>query len=124
MVEQGTENPRVGSSILSLATTPRSLLPALLLLGCGASTARSPFEDDCEATCRVTADALDDCGVVWSDLDADDEGDWRGRCMDEWSSMRLQTSELERDQALESCEGMLEWVEASTCEELLDVYGS
>ncbi len=122
LVEQRTENPRVGSSILSLATSP--LVLALLLGGCVGPETVGLFEDDCEATCRVTARQLDDCleEQQWQTLDVDNANDFRNRCHDDWADMRQELSELERQQALESCESMLEWAREASCEELAGLY--
>ncbi len=120
MVEQRIENPRVGSSILSLATS----LAAITLTACGGLGAFGPFEDDCEATCRIAARELDACldDVDWAELGATGELDWRQQCQEDWEVMRRDLSELQRDQALASCAEMREVARTATCEELEALY--
>ena len=83
-----------------------------------------PFEDDCEATCRVVARELEEClePAEWTPLGAEDSSDWRNLCQDDWEDMRRDLSDLERDQALESCAAMLALARGATCEELANLY--
>ena len=109
MVEQGTENPRVGGSIPSLATTSSRYVPAvtrakallvLLLAACG--------QDQCEQLCSNTATQLGACfdewPADWSDLDASGASQFSRFCDNQWSDVRNDLEPRELDDALDQCE--------------------
>ncbi len=101
LVEQGIENPRVGGSIPSQATT----FPLVVLLtalsfaaGCG---------DKCEQLCVQTANRIADCkpdSLTWADLGARRKEDFANACRTDWDrvSGNLTTSDLR--EALDVCE--------------------
>ena len=106
-VEQGTENPRVGGSIPSLATLPSPwgvCLTSLLLLanvvGCK--------PDSCETLCRTTANRLGTCldawDVDWGIVDANSKRSYRLACERQWSEERTSLEGREFDDALEQCD--------------------
>ena len=94
-VEQGTENPRVGGSIPSLAT-----ILVWFAVGCG--------QDDCEALCQNVADRLDVCldewPTEWASLDARSRARFRGDCLDRWADVRVGLEPRELNDALEQCD--------------------
>jgi hypothetical protein len=96
-VEQGTENPRVGGSIPSLATI---FVGCVLAAGCG--------QDDCEALCQNVSDRLDVCldewPVEWASLDARSRARFRGDCLDRWADVRVGLEPRELNDALEQCD--------------------
>jgi len=72
----------------------------------------------------VAARELDQCDDTggWPALGAEDSTSWRTSCQADWEDMRRDLSDLERDQALESCTAMLALARDATCEELWTLY--
>ncbi len=147
LVEQGIENPRVGGSIPSLATTfPCGLpatgtaTPALLagllltasgsLAGCGASC--GPLAPRCERVCCEVADALEPCigpRLTWADVGARDRVDFIRRCRNDWDRARGELNPYEVQGANEVCERtrdavaqVLEEGTEAACAELVPLY--
>ena len=106
-VEQGTENPRVGGSIPSLATF---FILVLVTPGCD--------PDPCEQLCRVTAVQLGECmpdwSMEWEDFDASSQGNFRRRCTNRWAEVRSDLESRELEDAREQC------VEAQVAMDRLD----
>ncbi len=108
LVEQGIENPRVGGSIPSLATT-RLAVPSLVrvvvlfsvvMTGCGT--------DSCERLCVEVGQRLDACledwPTDWGEVDAANRAAFRRTCQDEWSSVRADLEPRELDDGLDQCD--------------------
>ncbi len=96
LVEQGTENPRVGGSIPSLATL---LVCIVLLTGC------SP--DPCDELCIDVADEISPClpswGVGWEELGAEGARAWRTECQAGWDAARADLEARELPAAEDQC---------------------
>ena len=115
-VEQGIENPRVGGSIPSLATTL-----VLLLTACG---------DDCAEACQQTTDAIavcmadDDAGwyADWADLGAENRREHREACQNRWNRTAASLEARELEQALEMCASALEELDQIDCDTLRALY--
>ena len=112
-VEQGTENPRVGGSIPSLATF------LLIVAGLGCS-------DPCRTTCLLTAQAISDCldewSADWSDLGAENRAGFRQQCQNSWSQTSVDLEVRELEDALDLCENLVTDVTDTTCDELRAIY--
>ena len=116
LVEQGTENPRVGGSIPSLATT-FSLCVALFLSGCGG--------DRCEVLCREVAARLKQCkpeSLSWTDLGAHNRTDFVNECRQQWERGRLDLSASDLRLSLDACADTNREIELFTCEEIVALY--
>ena len=127
LVEQGTENPRVGGSTPSLATTSRliALILTFGLLSGGCAT------DACETLCARVSNRLDTCMERWpvsfNELDADDRESFREACERQWGSIRSELEAREFDDAIDQCSESLDAlermrVEESSCDELRTLY--
>ncbi len=121
LVEQGIENPRVGGSTPSPATSTflsLSLL-ALVAAGCG---------DRCEVLCQQTATRLQQCGIdgqlnlTWNDLGARGRVNFVDECRDDWDRARLALSASDLAVALEVCDDTLLELPDISCEELVALY--
>ncbi len=123
-VEQGTENPRVGGSIPSLATpfrAPPRLLAAVALLfsGCGF------LQDDCERLCDEVADALTACAdPSWSWEDLEVRGPFRFAfgCRRAWDDQKVNLATRDLELALAQCDDGRTLLTEMTCDELLELY--
>ena len=128
MVEQGIENPRVGGSIPSSATTfePRCfvftrnpwvfLVPGLVLGGCG---------DDCEQFCREVSVRLAQCmddGMTWPDVGARSRTDFVRRCQDDWDRTRGELSTSDLGEAVEICGEGRDTLAGLSCAEIRVLY--
>lgn len=123
LVEQGTENPRVGGSTPSLAT-----LFLLIVVPAMAACA----SDRCSTLCVEVGSALDEClpewGLTWEELGAESRADWRVRCQDEWDEVRsgLEARELpaSQDQCIAGSDELaaLRAAEDGACDELRALY--
>ena len=114
-VEQGIENPRVGGSIPSPATT---LLLAIMMGvgGCG---------DRCEVLCQRTGDALASCrpdGMSWADVGARSRTNFVSSCRADWDRARQELSSGELSAALDVCDDTTDEVDQLSCEELISIY--
>jgi hypothetical protein len=115
-VEQGIENPRVGGSIPSLATTL-----VLLLAACG---------DDCAEACQQTTDAIavcmvdDDAGwyADWADLGAENRREHREACQNRWNRTAASLEARELEQALDMCANALDDLDTMDCDTLRALY--
>lgn len=117
LVEQGIENPRVGGSIPSLATT-RSLrfLFLLFAMGCG---------DACDTLCADVADALEgECAdFTWSQVDATSRLDFLNTCRDDWEEVSGQLTTRELEVSRDACGDASTTLESVDCETLTEWYG-
>ncbi len=131
LVEQGIENPRVGGSNPSLATTPSSsprgrvesryrrrgalLAVALAVVsGCG---------DRCDRLCERLGDALATCrpaSLTWNDLGA--RTGFVNTCQDDWDRARSQLASAQASAALDACDDTSSTLEELSCEELVALY--
>ena len=121
LVEQGTENPRVGGSIPSLATIPRwgaAGLLAALLAGCGT--------DSCAALCTSVASRIDACraewGASWEDFGANSRREMRVDCQDEWDATRADLEAREIPAADDQCDDAQAELDSLGCDELRALY--
>ena len=116
LVEQGTENPRVGGSTPSLATS-FVLLFVPLAASCG---------DACETACNTArqsvAACLNDWSASWEDLGAENGAGFRSDCEDEWRSVSSTLESRELSQALESCQRVVDDTPDLSCDELRAIY--
>ncbi len=102
LVEQGTENPRVGGSIPSLATFPLcKMLCCLVLLG---ACKPDPCEQLCDRVANRLAVCMDDWPVGWDDLDATSKSNFRRRCSNRWDEVRSGLEPRELEDARDQCE--------------------
>ena len=127
LVEQGTENPRVGGSTPSLATL---LFFVLVQLGMSPGCA----DDRCRALCADLSSQLGQClpewGADWEALGAASQSGWRVRCEDDWDVVRSDLEVREVPAAQDQCEaGLVELAElrtkengADTCDVLRALY--
>ena len=114
-VEQGIENPCVGGSIPSLATT-LILIASLMSAACG---------DKCEVLCQQTGDALATCrpdGLSWADVGARSRADFVSNCRGDWDRARLDLSSGQLSAALDVCAETTDALGDVTCEELIAIY--
>ncbi len=127
MVEQGIENPRVGGSIPSLATTfilrSRPLLVGLLLVGglplvggCG---------DQCEQLCVQASTRLQRCkpdGMDWRDLGARSRNDFANSCRTDWERVSSDLTATEVREALDVCRDTRAALDELSCDEVAAIY--
>ena len=141
LVEQGTENPRVGGSIPSLATqeTPvvagvfsflgrRLGLLVLLLLLPGAACQ----SDRCDQLCVRTASSLNRCLATWEPadwemLEAESQSSFLDACQSRWSEVRSSLEARELEEALSQCDEALIAIDemgedGTTCDQLRALY--
>jgi hypothetical protein len=117
-VEQGTENPRVGGSIPSLAT-----LIFFLVFGCQS--------DNCEKLCAQTSTALRDCldswPATWDDLDTSGRVAFQNTCTTQWGQNQSDLEARELEDALRQCDESITLLEemdsdGSVCDQLRAAY--
>ena len=123
-VEQGTENPRVGGSIPSLATLAFLAVFALpLMAGCQT--------DHCEALCTQTSFALrrclDEWPITWNDLDANGRNAFQNACSTRWDQTTSELEARELEDALEQCNETSELLvemrqDGTLCDQLRAIY--
>ncbi len=127
LVEQGTENPRVGGSIPSLATLTGLFVMALGLLGSGCQT------DHCEQLCGVMrarmSECLDTWPVGWEEVDARGPARFESQCTNRWAVVRADLEPRELTDALDQCEETIDALTAlqadtgdALCDELRALY--
>ena len=139
LVEQGTENPRVGGSIPSLATQNThistilnsvllraSVFAGVLLLLAGCQS------DTCDQLCVRTATSLGRClstwePVDWEMLDAESQRSFQDVCESRWSEVRSSLESRELEDALEQCSEALSAIDemnedGTTCDQLRAIY--
>ncbi len=117
-VEQGIENPRVGGSIPSLATTL-----FLLLSGPGCT-------DDCVTACQQTTLAISSCMsksesgwyADWTDLGVESQRQFREQCQNNWNRTSATLEAREIEQALQVCAEGLDTLDTLDCDELRALY--
>jgi hypothetical protein len=142
LVEQGTENPRVGGSIPSLATSrasasagapvllaSRSLLAATVALGTLLAGCQA---DSCDTLCVRTASSLSRCiqtwePVDWEMLDAENQSSFQEACESRWSEVRSLLESRELEDALQQCDEALTAIDemgedGTTCDQLRALY--
>jgi hypothetical protein len=123
LVEQGTENPRVGGSIPSLATLFRRVLPvALALAGCAP---QDLLRDRCERLCRDAGQAIESCrtgSMSWEDLGASGLDNWVEQCREDWNDVSADLTSRELELALDECELAADEVGFLTCDEIVSMY--
>jgi hypothetical protein len=128
-VEQGTENPRVGGSIPSLATpssTPPRLLAAVAFFISGCAL----IQDDCEQLCDNVTNALAACADetwqgeawTWADLGAGGRLAYARGCRRQWANKQVALTSRDLELALNECHDGQEVLKTLRCEELLDMY--
>ncbi len=117
LVEQGIENPRVGGSTPSLATTTLLFVVSIgLLAGCG---------DRCQLLCEDVADAVARCrpdAVSWEDLGATGRRAWATDCKRDWDDTSAALGSRELELSLDVCEQGQEALIDVTCDELIALY--
>jgi hypothetical protein len=114
LVEQGIENPRVGGSTPSLATTLVSIV--LLLMGCG---------DRCDVLCQGVGTALAECkpsSAVWPDYGARTQADFVNRCQADWDRERGKLTSAEASAALDVCGETSDLLDEISCDALVALY--
>jgi hypothetical protein len=114
LVEQGIENPRVGGSIPSLATTALLLL---LASGCG---------DQCQQLCQQSANRLANCksdALSWADLGARTKNDFVQECRSAWELTSSELTQSDNQIALEACRDAGNTLERLECDEVIALYG-
>ena len=116
LVEQGTENPRVGGSTPSPATTFCAV--ALVLAGC--------TSDTCYQLCATTAQAIEPCltewGAGWDDFDAGSRVAWGDTCRADWDEERLSLELRQVSVANDACTAASEDLGTMSCDELRALY--
>jgi hypothetical protein len=120
LVEQGTENPRVGGSIPSLATLVFLFL-APLAGGC-----RSILSDKCDSLCGEVAERIDACrgDAPWSDFGASRRADWISRCQSDWEARSADLSARDLELALSICDDARVTVPGLSCDDVIALYGN
>ena len=126
LVEQGTENPRVGGLIPSLATLKTSAFVGVLLLLAGCQS------DSCDLLCTRTTTMLERCmptwtPVEWEMLDAAGPASFENACLSRWSQVRSSLESRELEVALDQCDEALVAIddmneEGTTCDQLRALY--
>ncbi len=123
LVEQGTENPRVGGSTPSLATLLLSILvPAMAACA----------SDPCSTLCVDVSRGLDEClpawGLTWEEVGAESRSNWLIGCQNEWDEVRSSLEARELPAAEEQCADArieldrLQAAEDGACDELRVLY--
>ncbi len=99
LVEQRTENPRVGGSNPSLATTLFLMVLASFGIGCG--------QDTCDELCVEMSWRMSACvrewPEDWSEVGARGRPNFRRACQNQWADERAQLESWELDDALDQC---------------------
>ena len=119
LVEQGIENPRVGGSTPSLATT---LAPPLLLL---ILVALSACGDRCEQLCQSVGEDLAACRPAswsWADFGARSQGDFVNTCESSWERTRNALTSAEASAALDVCDETADRLLVLSCEVIVELY--
>ncbi len=122
LVEQGTENPCVGSSSLPWATILHlfvSVASCAVVVGCGA--------DACETLCYRTtlrlANCMDQWSATWEDLGAGGRGEFRDQCENDWGRTRADLEPREVQLAVDACDEAVDLLlETPGCDELRALY--
>lgn len=123
LVEQGTENPRVGGSTPSLATLLLSILvPAMAACA----------SDPCNTLCVDVSHGLDEClpgwGLTWEEVGAESRPNWAAGCQNEWDEVRSLLEARELPAAEDQCADArtelqrLQGAEDGACDELRVLY--
>ena len=122
LVEQGTENPCVGSSSLPWATILHPLLVVACVVGVAACGA-----DACETLCYRSTLRLSRClgqwSATWEDLGADSQSEFRDQCENDWARTRADLEPREVRLAVEACEEAADMLlDIQGCDELRALY--
>ena len=115
-VEQGIENPRVGGSIPSLATTFLLVLSTGMVAACG---------DNCEQLCQQTTTRIGQCksdSLAWQDLGARSSRDFFQQCRDDWEQVRNGLTSSDLNVALDVCQDTTVVLQDMSCDEILALY--
>ena len=116
LVEQGTENPRVGGSTPSPATF-------FFLLVSGLSACSS---DQCYSLCATTANAVGGCmeewGVTWEYFGASKQKDWGDSCRTEWETEKATLEPRQVQAAQDECAAAATELATPDCDELRALY--
>ncbi len=99
LVEQGTENPRVGGSTPSLAT----ILPLLVCVIVGTACGSDACERLCDRVGNRIGTCLSDWPATWEDLDADSRAGFQDSCRQSWADEATDLEPRELDDALDQC---------------------
>ncbi len=123
LVEQRTENPRVGGSNPSPATFFALSLFAWLGTGCG--------QDSCDELCaemswRMSL-CVDEWPEGWSEVGARGRNNFRRACQNQWADQRAQLESWELDDAFDQCDETSVALRradnrGTTCDELRALY--
>lgn len=122
LVERGIENPCVGGSTPSLATTFDVVLLAALMSAC-----RNPLWDRCERLCSDVADRVESCvgsELEWADVGADSKRDFAQQCRRSWVDETRALTSRELELGLTVCADARAGVAAWTCDDVLERYGA
>jgi hypothetical protein len=122
LVEQGIENPRVGGSTPSLATTHRPARRVWLWFALACATGCG---DACDQLCAEASRRLAACrgdALTWGDLGATSRTDFAERCRDDWDDQRSDLTSREIEVALDVCDDGFEVAQLATCEEIVAWY--
>ncbi len=122
-VEQGIENPRVGGSIPSPATT---FLRWLLCLTATSAGGCAVLNDRCERLCIDVSLRLDACmdpGMGWEDFDARSRLEYANDCRRDWQTSSNALASRELELALLVCGDTRDQLDAWTCDEVMSLYG-
>jgi hypothetical protein len=127
LVEQGTENPRVGGSSPSLATFLRRAIAMLLVFIWATGCKPDPCEQLCDRVANRLSECMQDWPIGWDDLDATSKANFRKRCNNRWDEVRsrLEPRELEdaREQCSETSQALTRLrAENEVCDQLRAVY--
>ena len=115
-VEQGTENPRVGGSIPSLATPLVWGVALVLSAGCG---------DTCQQLCQQSANRVAACtpdALVWPDLGARSKTDFVQQCRSDWELVSGDLTQSDHQIALEVCDDAGRTLSRLSCDEVMALY--
>ena len=123
LVEQGTENPCVGSSSLPWATIIRPLLLAVLCAGCLCACGADACETLCYRTTLRLSRCLDQWSASWEDLGADSQPEFRKQCENDWAQTRADLEPREVNLAVDACDEAVDMLlEVEGCDELRALY--
>ena len=122
MVERGIENPCVGGSTPSLATTSGLLLALVTLAACGDQCLTC---DRCERLCVDVGESVAACltdELSWQDLGARSETDFVRTCRDDWDEVRADLTSRELELAIDVCDAARDDLGTLDCDEVVGLY--
>lgn len=121
LVERGIENPCVGGSTPSLATTLDVFLFAALFVAC-----KNPLWDRCERLCSDVASRVEACvgtELAWADVGAASRRDFAKQCRRGWVDETRALTSRELELGLTVCDDARDAVSDWTCAEVVERYG-